>query len=352
MNEPLTGARRSSGIEPVSDWTSDTPSQTTSLGVDNDSESKDSESFLCPDDVVELGLSPSESSSAESPPLKLERTGVNRQFQPHLFDREKLARDTLFLKLMPFSESVPHWDNFKRCGQNTTAVMWCGDCGKSHVLPYRCSLRWCPVCMPVLAHRRQKLIRLWTNTIKQPKHIVVTARNSSVISRERIRSFSKSLIRLRRSKLFSKVTGGCSSLEMTNEQRGWHLHAHILADVRFIDSGALSVKWGKLVGQDFAIVKVQDARQKDYTSEVCKYVVKGNALASWSGEEALAFVKAFDGIRNFTRFGTLRGRNEFIEECVKGEGAKCKSCKSTSVEMTIGAGEFLRRYKVPSPELT
>jgi hypothetical protein len=355
MKTPLTGASLSGVVRLSRDWTSRPTSQTAAgfLPV-IDSPPQGGESFLFGDlPAVEFVPSPSESASAESgSPLILERTVVNQQFQPHLFSREELARSVLFEKLRGVSEKVPHWENFRRCGELTPMHVWCSDCGHEHQCRYRCSLRWCPVCMPALAYRRQRLIRLWSNTIKQPKHVVLTARNTETITRARIRGFAKALVRLRRSKLLCKVTGGCSSLEVTNEQRGWHLHAHLLLNVPWLDSVALAKKWAKLVGQEFAIVKVQDARGKDYSSEVCKYVVKGNALASWSGGESLAFIKAFDGIRNFTRFGSLRGSNEFIDECVKGDGPKCKKCKSVEVEMTFGVREFLRRYELPSPELS
>ena len=295
--------------------------------------------------------SPRESSTAESgPPLKLERTGLNRQFQKHLFDREELARTNLFSKLQPLSDKVPHWDNFRKCGSTTSMSVWCGECGETHVLNYRCLLKWCPKCMPVLSWRRQRVIALWATQVKQPKHIVVTARNTAEITRVGVREFTRALVRLRRSKLFNRCEGGCTALEVTNEGRGWHLHAHMLADVRFVDARELAVKWGKLVGQDFAIVKVQDGRNRNYVAECSKYVVKGNEIAAWTGEQSLAFIKAFDGIRTFTRFGSMRKRSDFIEASIEAAKpvAKCKKCKSESVELLFGAREFLRHYRVPS----
>jgi hypothetical protein len=157
----------------------------------------------------------------------------------------------------------------------------------------------------MIARKRAELLKAWTKRIKQPKHVVLTARNTGSFSRKQIRTFQKAFAKLRRSKVFAQVKGGCISIEVTNEGRGWHLHAHVLADARWIDAGELAKVWGKKIGQDFAIVKVMDARGKDYLNEVTKYVVKGAQLVSWKPEEIAEFIMAIRGVRFFATFGTL-----------------------------------------------
>jgi hypothetical protein len=95
-------------------------------------------------------------------------------------------------------------------------------------------------------------------------------------------------------------------VEITNEKRGWHLHAHWLVNARWVDVQKLAVTWGRLVNQDFAIVKVLDARDKpNYVREVSKYVVKGNQLAKWHADEINEFVRAIKGRRFFFVFGEM-----------------------------------------------
>jgi hypothetical protein len=136
------------------------------------------------------------------------------------------------------------------------------------------------------------------------------------------------------------VKGGCLTVEVTNEERGWHLHSHWLIDCRWIDAGKLAIEWGKIVGQEFAIVKIQDARAIDYVLQVCKYVVKGSDLAGWHPEQIHQFLRAIRGRRMFFTFGSLNqcGR------AVKLELAAAKGC--TVCE--CGCGKFIFESEVTS----
>jgi hypothetical protein len=113
-------------------------------------------------------------------------------------------------------------------------------------------------------------------------------------------------VRLRKSKVFRLVRGGCVSVELTNENRGWHMHSHWLLDARWVDIAEVSRVWAHLVGQsDYAIVRIQDCRNRDYLEEVSKYVAKGSEVASWPGEEIAQFIHAIRGLRFFFAFGSL-----------------------------------------------
>jgi hypothetical protein len=68
---------------------------------------------------------------------------------------------------------------------------------------------------------------------------------------------------------------------------------------------AVSMSWTGLVGQEFAIVKIKDARDQDYLQEVTKYVAEGSELAKWPAEHLLEFVTAIRGRRFFFAFGSL-----------------------------------------------
>jgi hypothetical protein len=136
--------------------------------------------------------------------------------------------------------------------------------------------------------------------------LVLTQRNFPVLTHKKIRAHTVALAKLRRKKCFQSIYGGCVSIEITNENKGWHLHSHWLIDCRWLDMEDVSRAWGKLVGQEFAIVKIKDVRDKDYLQEVSKYVVEGSELASWPAPQINEFVRAVRGLRFFFAFGSLR----------------------------------------------
>ena len=195
-------------------------------------------------------------------------------------------------------------DNLARCGTEQI-FKTCRNCGDWQSLDYHCNIKFCPLCNWRIARQRAEMLRIWTTCIGQPKHVVLTRRNTKQISKERIRQNQKDYAKLRRKKLMEKVLGGCVSTEITNEGRGWHLHLHILCDARFIPADRLAIEWGKLVGQEFAIVKVIDCREKSYLGEVTKYAVKPAELVSWDVPDIIAFINAIKGVRLFATYGTL-----------------------------------------------
>jgi hypothetical protein len=164
------------------------------------------------------------------------------------------------------------------------------------------------MCQPRLAHARVEALEWWVRQVTQPKHVVLTCRNVDVIGPEYVGWFKDAFTRLRRSAFASNWRGGIYSMEVTNEGKGWHLHMHVLVDADWIDAKLLARKWGALVGQDFAIVKVKDARRSDYLAEVAKYCVKGSDLASWSPTDIAHFLDSFADRRTFGVFGSCYGR--------------------------------------------
>jgi hypothetical protein len=224
--------------------------------------------------------------------------------QQHLIRETDLYHETIRTKLSGLFRGN-QMQNFTRCGHDRI-YRTCKNCGDCENFEYHCSIKWCPRCNWRITTKRQEIISKWIQTIKQPKHVVTTQRNTETLTNRMIREHTRNLSRLRRTKLFSKVTGGCVSVEVTNESRGWHLHAHWLLDVRWLDAEELSRTWGKLVGQQFAIVKIKDLRHRiEYQREVAKYVVKGSEMARWHPEEIHQFVRAVRGKRFFFTFGAL-----------------------------------------------
>lgn len=247
-------------------------------------------------------------------PIELEITGVTSQpEQLELLSKAVIHKDSIVSKLLRIG-AYDLAEPLDKCHTQESFAQ-CQGCLKVRHFWNRCENFYCPVCQPALAQERTESIKWWTKQITQPKHIVLTVRNVSKVTWTYVKWLKECLSKLRRRKFCRNWRGGLWSLETTNEDRGWHCHFHLLVDVAYVDKRELSILWGKIVGQDYAIVDVKDARQRDYLGEVTKYTVKGSQLAKWEPEDIAAFIYAFSGQRTFGVFGSLYGkRSEWAKE--------------------------------------
>lgn len=235
-----------------------------------------------------------------------------------------IFKNSIEAKLRGYARGA-QWLNFQRCGEEEI-FRTCKNCRAVERFYYNCNLKWCPRCNWRITKARSAKIKAWTFFTKQCKHVVLTQRNSEFITRTRIRKFQAALVRLRRTKLFKGLKGGVCSIEITNEDRGWHLHAHLLLDIRYIPKQQLSEEWGRQVNQDFAIVDVKDAREVDYVKQVSKYVCKGSDLAKWPPHQIWEFICAIKGIRFFTTFGSINKHRDDIKAMLDATREPARAC--------------------------
>lgn len=311
----------------------------------------------------------------EPNPVQLEKRGTTSQTerrfaasqkhknQGSLFKAGTLHKDSIAAKLrtaghLELASQLEHCHSEK-------LTLRCTDCRRTVTVFNRCDLFFCPCCTPRLSNERRESIEFWTKSVDQPKHVVLTCRNSRDMTKGHVRQVKKWFSALRRTTFATKKTywwkqaktgsisplkewkersdegetvtsspwkGGFYSLEVTNESRGWHLHIHALVDARFIDERVLSYMWDKVSNGFGKIVKVKDCRDKSYLQEVTKYAVKGSMLAKWSAADIFEFISAFKGIKTFGVFGSLYGkRTEWREylETVKEKRSRCEcGCNS------------------------
>lgn len=255
--------------------------------------------------------------------LRARRENERRQGQ--LIRGDLLHKETIRAKLDGLCETRQFF-NFERCGEERI-FRSCECCGAVEEFTYRCNLKWCPICQYRRVLKRQQILTAWANRIKQPKHLVLTQKNFPVLTARRIREHTKNLAKFRRARACAQVRGGSVSVEITNEDRGWHLHSHWLLDVNWLDMSEVSQAWAALVGQQFAVCKVMDVREKNYVREVTKYVCEGSELAKWKAEHINEFVTAIKGRRFFFTFGSLRKLSADVKaelEFLKPEKQKCE----------------------------
>jgi hypothetical protein len=249
-----------------------------------------------------------------------------------MFEREFLWADSIAKKLREVGE-IERAVKLEQCHQSAT-FCHCINCGHRHSFLNRCDRFYCPLCCQALSYRRRKSIEAWAEAVDQPKHLVLTARNRERLSKNYVKFFKANLCKLRRLRLCSDWRGGLTSLEVTNEGRGWHLHCHLLIDVDWLPMAAISTAWAKLLGQDFAIVAAKDVRDRSYLQEVTKYAVKGSEIASWSGKTAKEFIEAFEGVRQFSCFGSLfkdRALRQTIADELAPGKQTCPACESENL---------------------
>ncbi len=233
--------------------------------------------------------------------------------------------------------NIPPWfRNFTECGSDSGASMWCMNCGEDHPLICKCSLKWCPLCNYRITLKRKEKMQVWSSRIQNPMHLVLTQRNFKDLTREKIREHYSNLTKIRRHKLMKHVKGGCTSVECTNKGEGWHLHSHWLIDCQFVPIEELSKAWGRLTGQEFAIVHFDKINGKDYVKEVCKYVVKSSEMVKWTGKDMLNFILSIRRSRFFFTFGSLRKEAASIKAILREmqiikEGKKCDNCEEETL---------------------
>lgn len=285
---------------------------------------------------ADIDFQPSEPrTDPDVPPgaVKLETRGTTQHFQGQFWRSQTIWKETIVAKL----DANYREDLAERIRDCHTVDSWlvCKSCRRSSLVWNRCENFFCPECQPRLARERRESVEWWAKLAGQPKHVVLTVRNTEDLTRAHVQAIKDNFTRLRRTAFARNWVGGFYNLEVTNEGRGWHLHIHSLVDAKWIDAKNLAIIWGKLVGQDFAIVKVKDARAKDYLAEVTKYAVKGSQLASWTGKDIAAFIDAFTGLRTFGVFGSLYAkRTEWREwlDSIQAKGHQCE-CGGTHWEL-------------------
>jgi hypothetical protein len=264
-------------------------------------------------------------------PVILENRGPTEQISsapetPEFYLRAAILSESISAKLREAARP-DLVERFQKCHRWQTRLT-CRECGHAKIVWNRCESRWCPFCGPKLAGRRAEEILVWSRSLKQPKHVVLTQRNTTTISPPLVNHVSRALRRLRRRVWRPAWDAGTWTLEVTNEERGWHLHCHMLVETRWVDSPLLARRWAEEVGQeDYCIVSVKDARAKEYAREVAKYVCKPTEMSKWSGQEIAACIDAFNRRRSFGVVGRLSRQRKHWREIVRGlrhERAKCK----------------------------
>lgn len=126
-----------------------------------------------------------------------------------------------------------------------------------------------------------------------------------------------------------RVTGGISTVEVTNRGAGWHPHLNILADCRWLavhtpeptrhDSPdvraqkmelaqkELSAIWADVIGQPTAVCWIKRKKPGEVLAYALKYAIKGQDLIE-SREDVGPLIRVLQKSRMVSAFGDLHGK--------------------------------------------
>ena len=163
-----------------------------------------------------------------------------------------------FLYKVPFSECqkpnfVPAWrlkfafkieNMYRRLGWDKKAKK-IGICANTvqvrrelesqmiYVSGIRCHDRVCPICNSFRASKLARRVEDVMVAMKNPHFLTITNSNRVQELKENFDLFLQKMSKLRRANFFKKnISGGLYFIEFTKNNDGWHIHSHMLVDVK------------------------------------------------------------------------------------------------------------------------
>lgn len=120
------------------------------------------------------------------------------------------------------------------CGEGFE--LCCRACGDSRPALKQCTKRWCPVCARRIAAKRVDAYQAVIDKMRWPLLVTLTMPHTRETSdASDVRLLRRSLSKLRRLRWWRRsVMGGVTAIEVTCGKQGWHPHAHMLIDCRWL----------------------------------------------------------------------------------------------------------------------
>lgn len=212
------------------------------------------------------------------------------------------------------------------CG--TAIPLICCNCGTSKTVEAQCRRRWCPACAYSVQMERVAKWSAATRMLKWPLFLTLTVPNDP--DPERIRTLRADWSRMRRRKIIaSRISGGITTIEVTEGNGGWHPHMHVLADCKWLavhvpapsprdspdvvkqkcDHAKIELEniWSNVIGEPASIVAALRARSGDALAYSLKYAVKGSDLIA-SKLPIGPLIRVISKSRMISAFGDFHGR--------------------------------------------
>jgi len=223
-------------------------------------------------------------------------------------------------------------------------TIMCINCAYKFPVLLHCNDRTCPLCR---ADSRKRLFAKYIPLIKKihrPKHLVLTWRSRTYITKQWIIDFRAAFNKLLRIQPYDKlIRGGVYAFEATHGAAGWHLHIHCIYDGEWVDRDGLSKVWKRLTGGSWYVWIKEHPNPKKALSYVLDYITKDIEF----GELTEEFNRAWRGMRMFQSFGTL------YNALPTREPVPCPNCHKTHWISEFEWDSIIRQGRSPpydSPE--
>lgn len=240
-------------------------------------------------------------------------------------ERGQLEREQLKNRLIG-EGAVDLAQKLETCG--TPLRLVCVNCGERKVVEIACKRRWCPACAYLVMRERLNRFSMAIDMMRWPLFLTFTMLNSP--DPESLRTMRDHWSRMRRRKLLvERITGGISTLEVTNGGKGWHPHLHIIANCRWLSlhtpeptwrdtpavreqkilhaSQEVERMWCHITGQQKAIFKISRITDVKLVRYILKYAVKGSELIACRDDVA-PLIRVLSRSRMVSAFGDLHGK--------------------------------------------
>jgi len=277
-----------------------------------------------------------ESSSVQTRGSTAQKSSATRQLK-FLFDRS-ILKSQLADRLLRIDSEHPDGLALRQCHEEAYRAT-CNSCSTTRVFWNRCERRFCPICAQRLARERKQQLVFWLARLKHAKFLTLTLKNVASIDADYMAMVKDRFKKLRRSKLFNRVSSGFWSMEVTNQGNGFHVHLHVLFEGPFLEQRDIEAKWSKLIGQDKSIVHIKAAKGNDVLDELVKYTAKPTEMVNWPERDLIAYLNVITDLKMFGVFGKLHGlRSEWKEliEVIRAESSMCDcGCNDWKVDRVV-----------------
>jgi hypothetical protein len=305
--------------------------------------------YWASDDEAEALAADQEQRRSEQLSL-LDLTGVTSH--PKLVDIER----TRWLNGMCMAAMLKEGGLFEKadalgdCHQYQT-IAQCNGCSKVVSFWNRCDVFWCPQCSPRLSKKRLEGLMFFVEKMQRTKHLVLTLKNTEVLTKEYLSWARACLSRFRRRQLFRSAKSGLWAMEITNEGKGWHVHFHLVVDCAWLPVREVSAAWESVCGDGSRVVWIEDASRGGLKANLPRYVTKycgkGFRPESWTSAQLCEFALAVEDGRTFGVFGELLGARSEWREWLRVHTANKRLCECGCGQKTyLSSGEFMWRQMV------
>ena len=200
-------------------------------------------------------------------------------------------------------------NRFEDCGSNAWVLESNDDPGVYRVSCNKCRDRFCEPCSKQRSRHIADCVADFSQD-REIRFVTLTLRFSNNTIKQDVDRLYAGFIKLRRRVLWSKLqTGGIYFIEIKRrgDDKGWHVHLHILTEGLWMNKRDLSKAWHEITGDSF-IVNIKPCDSREHAARyAAKYSGKGVHGRCYDNPDILRqAMEAIKGRRLVGKWGTWK----------------------------------------------